>query len=167
LARAFTTLGQIASSEREFQKAAGYYTKAVQHAPQDPAPVYGLGIAQRTMGEDDLASQTLERCKTVKNQADRMAQIKMAISEDTTNVALRVEAASIMWEQGRKSEAANWMMSALYHEPRLRVAHELLAKVCEEQGAHEQARHHREEARSGTELEVRSKPDGPARSDEN
>jgi tetratricopeptide (TPR) repeat protein len=161
LSQAYVTLGQIASSVQEFESAARNYEEAVRHAPQDAAAAYGLGIALKKLGQDERADELMNQSKMLRSQSERLSDIKKDLGQDPSNVALRVEAANILLKQGLKAEAAVWMASALYHEPNLRVAHELIADLCEEQGKSAQAKRHRDEARNGTELAASKAPDGP------
>jgi tetratricopeptide (TPR) repeat protein len=152
LTRALTTLGQIASSTRDFESAARYYKEAVKQAPHDPGAAYGLGTTLKMLGDDVRAGPYLQRSQTLMSQSERLSEIRVALGKDPTNLALRVETATILLDQGRKAEAAGWMTSALYHEPTLRVAHEFLADFFDEQGASELGQRHREAARNGTEM---------------
>jgi len=152
LARGFTALGQIASSARDLDAAARFYEEAVERAPQDPANFYALGIAMRGLGKYELSAKYLERSKTLRTHAVRLGEIKKDLANDPTDIALRVEGATILREQGKKAQAVHWMNSVLHYNPRLRVAHEFLADLLDEYGAREQAQGHREAARNGTEL---------------
>ncbi|HVC94949.1 MAG TPA: tetratricopeptide repeat protein, partial [Pirellulales bacterium] len=105
LARGCTTLGQIASAERDFEGAARYYEEAVKLSPQDPAANYALGVALKALGNDDGAKQHLERSKILRIQAERLQEITLGLGNDPANIALRVEGAAILREQGLKAEA--------------------------------------------------------------
>ncbi|HEV3004549.1 MAG TPA: tetratricopeptide repeat protein, partial [Pirellulales bacterium] len=131
LARGFTMLGQIASAEGDGESAVRYHEKAVKLSPLSPSANYGLGTALTMLGRDEEAKGYLKEWESLGKQSNRLAEITLELTKEPNDAALRVEAANILLAQGSQVDAANWMISALYCDPTLRVAHELLADFCE------------------------------------
>ena len=147
-------LGQLASDAKDWEGAVNYYTKAVQARPCDMAANYGLGLALSRWGKLELAERHLERSRVLSSQDERMDDINLLLVRDAENVELRLEAARILQDQGRKADAAAWMMSVLRHAPRRREAHEFLAEFYDEKGRADLAQRHRDDARTDSSLEA-------------
>ncbi|HEV3023407.1 MAG TPA: tetratricopeptide repeat protein, partial [Pirellulales bacterium] len=144
------TLGQIAAAEQDWQRAVEHYTRAVHLRPFDGVATYSLGTALSKLGKGDEAAKYVERYKLLAKQNEEIAEINGALVKDTANVDLRIKMAGILFEQGRKADAATWMLSALRYDPQRREAHELLAEFYEEAGKLELAQQHRDAARAGS-----------------
>ncbi|HEV3006902.1 MAG TPA: tetratricopeptide repeat protein, partial [Pirellulales bacterium] len=106
-------LGQIALASGNFEEAAGRYKEATRCVPSDAAAEYGLGTTLAKLGEDEAAQTHLDRSRVLENQADRLNAINSALMDAPDNAGLRLEAARIMVDQGRTTDAAVWMSSAL------------------------------------------------------
>ncbi|HEV3004518.1 MAG TPA: tetratricopeptide repeat protein [Pirellulales bacterium] len=148
---ALTALGELAADARDFDRAAKHYQDAITIAPHNSAAVYGLGTALAKLGKTELAERQLRRSQALDAQANRLVEINHALMRDTNDVNLRVEAARILLEQGRRTDAASWMMSALHYDPKLREAHEMLADYFAELGEETLVQYHRDAAREETE----------------
>jgi tetratricopeptide (TPR) repeat protein len=149
--QALVILGQIASASQDYDLAARRYEEATKIAPNDSAAHYGLGTVLSKLGNVAAAERHLQRSRVLENQASRLADINSALIKAVDNVELRLEAARILLDEGRKTEAAVWMLSALRYDSKLRAAHEFLAEYFDEQGEGELARSHLAAARAGGE----------------
>jgi tetratricopeptide (TPR) repeat protein len=138
-----TALGQIALAGGDYVSAAGRYEEATQCVPSDSAAEYGLGTTLAKLGKDDAAQPHLRRARTLEVQANRLDEINSALIDRADNVELRLEAARIMVDQRRSTEAALWMSSALRYDPDLPEAHAFLADYFDELGDASLAGRHR------------------------
>jgi len=149
--QALLILGQIALASQDYKSAARRYEEAMKIAPNDSAAHYGLGTTLSKLGNVAAAGRHLQRSLVLENQTTRLADINSALIKAVDNVELRLEAARILLDQERKTEAAVWMMSALRYHGELREAHEFLAEFFDEQGEGKLARSHLAAARTGGE----------------
>jgi tetratricopeptide (TPR) repeat protein len=143
------TLGQIAAADQQWQLAVDCYKQAVQMRPYDPAATYSYGTALSSLGKNDEGQFQLQRYKVLAEQDSKMTEINDALVKDTNNVDLRIEMGKILVEQGRMSDAAIWMLSALRYDPARLEANEMLAGFYEEAGKVDLAQQYRDAARGG------------------
>ncbi|HUY34564.1 MAG TPA: tetratricopeptide repeat protein [Pirellulales bacterium] len=145
--QALITLGQIAAEARDYESAALRYREAARLTPETPTAPYALGTVLETLGRHEEAEREIDRSRVLQEQFEEMQDIRRDLLQDTSNAALRVKAAKILLDQGDKTGAANWMLSALHSDPDLREAHEMLADYFEEKERSDLAQHHRDAAR--------------------
>jgi tetratricopeptide (TPR) repeat protein len=156
--QALGLLGQIASAAGDYRRAIRHYETALQCDPSDASSEYGLGTALAKLGSQEAAEPHLKRSRELEAQFNRMNDINSMLTKDIENVDLRLEAAQIARNQGRKNDAAIWMLSALRYDPQRREAHELLAEYFAAEGETALARDHREMAERSRAAKSAEKP---------
>jgi Flp pilus assembly protein TadD len=149
---ALAALGELATEAGDLEMAVRYFQKASQLSPADPRPQYALGSALSQIGKAELAKPFFERWRVLSDQNGRMLHIVRELVTASDDTRLRLEAAEILLDQGRKDDAARWLLSALRYDPKLREAHAKLGDYFDDQGDAQRARRHRDAARFGTEL---------------
>jgi tetratricopeptide (TPR) repeat protein len=142
-AEAYTTLGQIALAEADYELAVRHFEKALELTPESPVAPHGLGTALTRMGDVERGMKYLHRAQRLQELDDRLDELGRELLKDTANTALRIEAARLLLEMGDKTKAATYMLSALRYDPALKEAHEMLADYYDEQGRADLARRHR------------------------
>ncbi|HEV3023410.1 MAG TPA: tetratricopeptide repeat protein [Pirellulales bacterium] len=157
--QALVLLGQIASAEGDYERAVRHYEAATQCNPGDASAEYGLGTALSNLGNPQGGEPHLKRSHELERQLNRLNEISSALVKDIENVELRLEASHIALDQGRKNDAAVWMLSALRYDPMRREAHEFLADYYQAHGEVDLAQTHRDMARRGGKLTGASTPD--------
>jgi tetratricopeptide (TPR) repeat protein len=65
---AYLQLGVLRASQRDFEKAIGYYTKAIEADPQMSEAHYRLGVAYDRVGEKDKAAQEFKAHDEIERQ---------------------------------------------------------------------------------------------------
>ena len=152
--RAWMALGGIASAAGDFEASIGPFEAAVKLAPYEPTALYALGSSLTRVGKTERARQCLERSALLARQNVRLSDmIRKLLTTPDAEATLRVEVATILWDQNKKEDAAGWMSSALRHDPTLRAAHEMLADFYQETGRAELAQAHRDALEAGAELD--------------
>jgi tetratricopeptide (TPR) repeat protein len=149
---ALVALGELATEAGELETAVDHFQQASRLSPADPRPRYALGSALSQIGRADLAKPSFERWRALSDQNSRMLHIVRELVTASNDTALRLEAAEILLDQGRKEEAVRWLLSALRYHPTLREAHAKLADYFDDQGDVQRARRHRDAAKYGAEL---------------
>jgi tetratricopeptide (TPR) repeat protein len=165
--QALVLLGQIALAAGDYERAVSHYKAAVECSPSDASAEYGLGTALSKLGRQAEGEPHLRRSRLLETQSDRLNDINSALIKDVGNIELRLEAAQISIEQGRLSDAAIWMLSALRYDPNQREANAFLAEYYQAQGEADLAQSHRALARGrGEVMRAAIESDGRAPSDD-
>jgi tetratricopeptide (TPR) repeat protein len=141
-------LAQIALASGDYEEAARQYEEATRCVPNDAAAEYGLGTTLAKLGKNEAAETHLQRSRDLETQADQLNEINSALMDAPDNARLRLEAARIMIDQGRRTDAAVWMSAALRYDPNLSEAHAFLVSYFDEQGEAALAQRHRNAAHS-------------------
>ena len=79
---AYLQLGILSSSQRDVEKAIGFYTKAIEANPQLGEAHYRLGVAYERIGEQEKARQEFQLHDQIKKlEADAIDRRRMEVKQ--------------------------------------------------------------------------------------
>ncbi len=147
---ALTELGQIALEERGHARAKVLLTDATRANPSLITAHQALATVLAAMGEQDSAAAQQEKVSELRAQKVRLNAALQGAMEDPRNADHRATVGMIYLEQGRLSDAAEWLNIAVQINPRHREAHAGLARYYGLIGDPLKARQHQQIANSLT-----------------
>ncbi|HJT32405.1 MAG TPA: tetratricopeptide repeat protein [Pirellulales bacterium] len=142
-ASAFSLLGQIAMSAKDYAEAARVLKGAVELIPGSIPINYAYSRALSGAGRDEEAKVYIERYKRLQKLEDNLQPLRDALIARPGDSMLRSQIGETLVEMGETEAGVNWLLSVLLHDPGHRRTHRLLAEHYEKTGERELARKHR------------------------
>jgi tetratricopeptide (TPR) repeat protein len=135
--------GQLELSRDRPAEALLWLKQADDLAPNEQDTTFSLAAAYRRLGQHDDADRYERKAKDLKRQLDRLELLGREISARTDTVALRHEAAKILFNLARYDEGARFLEAVLQEDPAHRPTHQALAEYYQKRGDAQRAELHR------------------------
>lgn len=142
-ASAFSLLGQIAMSRKDYAEAARVLKEAVDLLPGSVPMNYAYSRALSGAGREEEAKVYVERYKRLQKLEDDLQPLRDALIARPEDSNLRSRIGETLVEMGETEAGVNWLFSVLLRDPGHRRTHRLLAEHYEKAGERELARKHR------------------------
>jgi predicted Zn-dependent protease len=142
-ASALVLLGQIDIEQGEHDQAASHLREAVESDPTNVGAVYSLSQALSRAGRSDEANSYFERWERLQTAEKKLDAFRDAIIAHPDDPSLRSSIGEALLEKGEAKAGVNWLLSALFHDPKHAQTHRLLADHYERLGETELAARHR------------------------
>ncbi|HET6883872.1 MAG TPA: tetratricopeptide repeat protein [Pirellulales bacterium] len=139
---AFTEMGQLALSDKEYERAVDFFQQATQFASLNSSAEYALGLALARLGKQEEADAHIERSQEMDADYTRYVDLVGEIMSDPTNPQFRCQAGLMALDGGARKEAFSWLQSALRCDPTHAETHEALARYYREGGREDLAAPH-------------------------
>lgn len=151
-AAAYSLLGQIAMSGKDYAEAARVLKEAVELIPGSIPFNYAYSRALSGAGREKEAKVYIERYQRLQKLEDELQPLRDALIARPEDSNLRSRIGETLVEMGETEAGVNWLLSVLFRDPGHRRTHRLLAEHFEKIGETKLARKHRAIAESKTKL---------------
>lgn len=135
-------LGRWCLDQGQSQEAVASLEESVKLAPEVAPAWHALASAYALQGQREKSQQALSISQETQLRLQRLGVVVVEISTNPQSLALRIEAAQILFQQGMDQDAVAWLNTVLSRDPQHRQTHELLAEYHERQGNTELAARH-------------------------
>lgn len=139
-------LGRWLLYRQQLDQAFEYLQECVHVAPENFSGWHALSTAYSMKGDREKAAEALKVSQDSQRRAQRLYAIAMELSNNPQSIALRLEAAEIMFTLGRDQDAIAWLTTILHIDERNRDANQRLAVYYERSGDVALAEKHRQMA---------------------
>lgn len=115
-----TALGELAQIEiqkGEIEQACNHLKKATELSPFDSEVFYKYAQALKLAGNTALAKQASEQSGKLKEDQDKIQELRKAIVQRPEDLDLRVEAAQWLIDHGHEKEGLEWVDLVLKQKP--------------------------------------------------
>lgn len=151
-AAAYSLLGQIAMSGKDYAEAARVLKEAVELIPGSVPFNYAYSRALSGAGREEDAKVYVKRYQRLQKLEDELQPLRDALIARPADSNLRSRIGETLVEMGETEAGVNWLLSVLFHDPGHRRTHRLLAEHFEKTGDIKLARKHRAIAEGKTKL---------------
>ena len=138
-AEAYQWLGRIALMQNQLEESTGYYMKAIALNPDDASSYYNLAKIHRLKGDSIHVTKYLEKFKKIKSYQDEVYRYKKSVDENPADLFIRMDLASIHFDNNNINEALNVYRSIILLDPTMASAYDKLGKAYMEQGGFQEA----------------------------
>lgn len=127
-------LGRWHSDRDEPETAVAYLEESVRLAPESTSAWHSLASVYSMLGKSDEALKAQDLSRITRDRCQRLFNVVTEISAKPDSTSLRLEAASILFDQGMDKDAVAWLRSVLSIDLHHQEANRLLAKYYHASG---------------------------------
>lgn len=127
-------LGRWYSDRDAPEKALEYLQQSVKLAPESASAWHSLSSVFSMLGRHDEAVNAQNVSRITQQRCQRLFDVITKLSAKPESIQLRLDAASILFEQGMDTDAVAWLRTILSIELHHREANRLLAEYYQKSG---------------------------------
>jgi tetratricopeptide (TPR) repeat protein len=140
---ALKELAQTDMRRRRFSQACRRLELLVQLDPYDPEIRYSYAQALKLQGDDDRARPEFELATRLRQEQDRLVDLRHKLLKTPSDLESRFEVARWMLQHGHDKEGLDWTKEILRTEPTHAPTHRLLVDYHQKHGEPGLANYHR------------------------
>lgn len=130
-------LGRWHMDRDEPEIALGYLAESVRLAPESTSAWHSLSVVYSMLGRSNEAGHAQEVSHQTQQRCQRLFNAVTALSAKPESIELRMEAATVLFEQRLDKDAVAWLRTILALDLHHKEANRLLAKYYHESGQNE------------------------------
>jgi Tfp pilus assembly protein PilF len=134
--------GHLALMDSRYGEAVSAFEDVVAAMPYDSSAQHSLALALNLAGDSQRAREHEVRSRQIRQDYERLCEIRKQLVDDPESADLRCEAGEILLTQGLAREGAGWLLTALEYDPRHPQAHAAMARYYILQGDRDSAARH-------------------------
>ncbi|MEJ7592317.1 MAG: tetratricopeptide repeat protein [Planctomycetaceae bacterium] len=130
-------LGRWHSDRDESEIALGYLQESVRLAPESTSAWHSLSVVYSMLGKSKEAANAQEVSHQTQQRCQRLFNAVTELSAKPESIELRMEAATVLFEQGMDKDAVAWLRTILALDLHHKEANRRLAKYYHDSGQRE------------------------------